>query len=175
MENGLDIKKKSRRITRYFFLHIFSLAFGLVGVAQALPANEPTVLIELFLSSDRKGEIDRIQTVFSEDSNIRLKTQFYPMGKAPLNIAVGRGVPASVARLAIQVAKKYNGGVHYVLPDFLYPLNYIAIGASHFSEENHVRIGPADLEALSDPAYTTEAWHRLYQTLIERSPRFQKK
>ena len=165
------------RFTLFFFL-AFVLAFlALTGAGRkaSAQAENKTTLVEIFLSSDRKEDLARIKTDFAQIEGIRIKAQFYPKGKAPLSIAIGRGVSADAARLAIKVAKQYNEGIAYILPDFLYPLNYIAIGASHFSEELHVPILPSDLSALSDPGKTTAEWHRLYQTLIAQHPRFQKK
>jgi hypothetical protein len=157
---------------------LFLLVFlSIVGIGQNGSAKEEahTILIELFLSSDKKENLEQIKSELSKIEGVRVKAQFYPKGNAPLNIAIGKGVSASAARLAIQIAKQYNGGVQYILPDFLYPLGYIAIGGSHFSEELHVPIHPDDLSALSDPDKTTEEWHRLYQTLIARHPRFHEK
>ncbi len=142
---------------------------------RPLRAEGTTVLVELFLSADRKEDLVEIKALFAQIKGVRVKEHFYPKGKSPLSIAIGRGVSADAARLAIKVAKQHNGGIHYILPDFLYPLDYIAIGGSHFSEELHVPINPSDVDALSDPDKTTEEWHRLYQTLIEKHPRFHKK
>ncbi len=157
-----------------FALFLF-LFLSIVGTSQNAYPKEKEILVELFLSADRKHDIAQIRAEFAQIKGIRVKEQFYPKGKAPLSIAIGRDVSADVARLAIEITKKYNGGITYILPHFLYPANYIAVGGSHFSEELHVPIHPDDLSALSDPSKTTEEWHRFYQTLIERHPRFQKK
>ena len=161
----------------FYRLISFLIFLTIIGTVQNLSAKakDTTLLVELFLSADRKENLVEIKALLAQIEGIRVKEHFYPKGSSPLSIAIGRGVSADAARLAIKVAKQYNGGIHYILPDFLYPLDYIAIGGSHFSEELHVPINPSDVSALSDPDKTTEEWHRLYQALIEKHPRFHKK
>lgn len=129
------------------------------------------ILIELFLSKDNKKDLDSIKKAFHELSVIRIRAQFYAAGKAPQIIAIGGDVPAPVARLAIELAKKYNQGIQYLLPGFRFFPLHIAIGTSAFDEASQVSIEPEDLERLSNPTLTTEEFHSLYRSLTGEGQR----
>ena len=130
------------------------------------------ILVELFLSKDKKDDLDSIKKAFHKLSVKRIRAQFYAAGKAPRIIAIGRKVPAPVARLAIDLAKKYNGGIQYLLPEFRFFPKHIAIGTSAFDEASQVSIEAEDLEHLSDPSLTTEEFHSLYRSLTGEGQTF---
>jgi len=153
-----------------------------LGFIQVLPSalgnpEEPhhdenkDILIELFLSKDNKSNLVSIKKAFHKLSITRIRAQFYAAGKAPQIIAIGGDVPATVARLAIELAKKYNGGVQYLLPGFRFFPKHIAIGTSAFDEASQVSIEPEDLERLSDPSLTTEEFHSFYRSLTGEGQR----
>ena len=103
----------------------------------------------------------------------RVRAQFFKLGNPPQNIAIGRNVPVSTARLAIQIAIQYNQGIKYLLAEERLATDYIAIGTSMFDELLQIPIAPEDLERLSDPSLSTPQFHSLYRHLTgedKRSP-----
>lgn len=125
------------------------------------------VQVELFLMKNRKADIDQIVQELKSASIDRIRTNFYPAGKAVQILAVGRKTPASVARLGIRLAMEYNEGIQYLLPQVLIPHHYLAIGTSAFDEKSQIPIGPEDLERLRDPSLSTREFHALYESLTE--------
>jgi hypothetical protein len=131
------------------------------------------ILVELFLSKKVKRDLDQIKKELNKVSIRRIRAQFYSLGNAPQNIAIGRNVSAPVARLAFRLAQTYNQGIQFLLPEGLFFPDYIAIGSSAFDEASHVPIAPEDIVRLSDPSLTTEQFHALYRSLTgeDKHPR----
>lgn len=123
------------------------------------------ILVELFLPAERKKDIDTIVKDLQAVSIKRIRPQFFKMGKPIENIAIGKNVPAPVARLVIQLALTYNRGIKYILPEFRYFPDHIVIGSSAFDESSQIPISPEDLERLTDPALSTPEFHDLYRSL----------
>ncbi len=136
------------------------------------PAPAPGgILVEVFLAPDHRGDIDAIKDAFGAVSVTRVRPQVFRLGNPPENIAIGKSVPAPVARLAIQLAVTYNRGVKFLLPEFRFFPDHIAIGSSAFDEKSQIPIRPDDLERLSNPSLTTEQFHELYRRLTGEDQR----
>lgn len=147
---------------------------GPTGNASAAPETEGTnkeILVELFLSSDQKENLDAIKKELEAASLVRVKTQFFRAGYPPPNIAIGKNVPAATARLAIGLAIKYNRGVKYILPEERLSPDYLAIGTSIFDERIQKPISPADLDRLMSPHLSTPEFHTLYRSLTGEDKR----
>jgi hypothetical protein len=129
------------------------------------------ILVEIFLSSEHKEDLDKIKKAFEAVSITRIRAQFFRAGNPPENIAIGNGIPASVARLAIRLAITYNRGIKYLLPEYRYFPSHIAIGTSAFDEASQILVRPEDLERLSDPTLTTDQFHELYRHLTGEDKR----
>jgi hypothetical protein len=123
------------------------------------------LLVEIFLAKDRKPQLESVRKEFAALSVTRVNVQFFRLGHPPENLAVGPGTPADVARLAIRMAKTYNDGVKYILAQYRFFPNHIAIGTSAFDEASQIPITPENVERLADPALTTEQFHTLYRQL----------
>ncbi len=129
------------------------------------------ILVELFLSPEHKGDIDKIKKELEAVSITRLRTQVFRLGNPPENIAIGSNISAPVARLAIRLAITYNRGIKFLLPEYRYFPDHIAIGTSAFDEASQIPVQPEDLERLSDPTLTTEQFHKLYRHLTGEDKR----
>ncbi|OGW60819.1 MAG: hypothetical protein A2638_03485 [Nitrospirae bacterium RIFCSPHIGHO2_01_FULL_66_17] len=135
------------------------------------PAANGKILVEIFLAPDRRDDLDVIEKAFKAVSITRIRTQFFRLGHPPENVAVGKNVPAAVARLAIHMAITYNGGVKFLLPQYRFFPEHIAIGTSAFDEASNIPIRAEDLDRLSDPALTTSQFHALYRQLTGEDKR----
>ncbi|HUK56244.1 MAG TPA: hypothetical protein VLY20_06260 [Nitrospiria bacterium] len=134
--------------------------------------SNSNILVELFLGPDRRSDLDAIKKGLEAVSITRIRTQFFRLGNPPENIAIGNHVPADVARLAIHLAVTYNRGVKYLLPQYRFFPDHIAIGTSAFDEKSQIPIQPKDLERLSDPSLTTQQFHALYRHLTGEDKQF---
>lgn len=131
----------------------------------------PSILVEMFLSPRHKGDLPAIEKELEAVSLTRRRIQFFRLGNPPENIAIGRSVPAPVARAALRLAVRYNRGVKYLLPQFRFFPHYIAIGTSAFDEAFQIPLLPEDLDRLSDSALSTPEFHSLYRRLTGEDAR----
>jgi len=138
--------------------------------AQTPDANGK-ILVELFLAKERKGDLDKITKEFEEAGITRVRHQFFRKGNPPENIAIGKNVPADVARLAIRLAVTYNRDIKFLLPEYRFFPDHIVIGSSAYDEKSQIPIRPEDLKRLSDPALTTAQYHDLYRQLTGEDKR----
>ncbi len=123
------------------------------------------ILVELFLAKERKGDLDTIKKELEGAGITRIRPQFFRLGNPPENIAIGKEIPADVARLAIRLAITYNRDIKFLLPEYRFFPDHIVIGSSAFDEKSQIPIRPEDLKRLSDPALTTPQFHDLYREL----------
>lgn len=145
-------------------------------VSPNVPAAEPSaseagdpgkILVEIFLAGDRKEDLAAITREFGAVGITKIRPKFFQLGNPPTNIAIGRRVPADIARLAIRLAKTHNGGITKLLPEERLAPDYIAIGTSIFDELFQYPVSPEDVDRLADPALTTEQFHELYRKLAD--------
>ena len=129
------------------------------------PSDNSKILVELYLAKERKADLVKIKEKLGAASITRIRAQFFRMGTPPDNIAIGKDISASVARLALQLAVDYNVGVNYLLPEFRFFPLHIAIGTSAFDEKSQIPITAEDLKKLRDPSLNTSQFHALYRSL----------
>ncbi|HEY4484799.1 MAG TPA: hypothetical protein VI702_00545 [Nitrospiria bacterium] len=129
------------------------------------PEANGKILVELFLAKERKSDLEAIQKEFEAAGITRIRPQFFRLGNPPENIAIGKNIPADVARLAIRLAVTYNRNIKFLLPEYRFFPDHIVIGSSAFDEKSQIPIRPEDLKQLSDPALTTPQFHELYRKL----------
>jgi len=135
------------------------------------PQANSKLLVELFLAKERKGDLDAIKKEFESVGITRIRPQFFRLGNPPENIAIGKDIPADVARVAIRLAITYNRDVKFLLPEYRFFPDQIVIGSSAFDEKSQIPIGAEDLKKLSDPALTTTQFHELYRHLTGEDKR----
>lgn len=152
-----------------FPISILPLAWSWI----ALPVSEdpsshtrpPKIRVEIFLERDRKGVEEEIRKKFKSSNIENVHFQFFRAGHPPENIAIGKGIPSEIARLAIQVGIQYNDDVNLLLLQGLLPPTWIGIGSSAFDELSQIPIKPEDLKRLMDSSLNDEAFHQLYREL----------
>jgi len=134
--------------------------------------RQKDVLVEIFLTKERKPQLEALQKEFAALSITRVHVQFFKLGHPPENFAVGPKTPAEVARLALRVANTYNDGVKYILAQYRFFPNQVAIGTSAFDEASQIPITPENVTRLADPSLTTEQFHALYRHLTGEDRQF---
>ncbi|MBI3995866.1 MAG: hypothetical protein HY349_07810 [Nitrospirae bacterium] len=135
------------------------------------PETHGKILVELFLARERKGDLEAIKKELEAAGITRIRPQFFRLGNPPENIAIGKNIPADVARLAIRLAITYNRDIKSLLPEYRFFPDHIVIGSSAFDEKSEIPIQPEDLKRLSDPALTTAQFHELYRRLTGEDKR----
>lgn len=129
------------------------------------------ILVEMFLSPERKGDIDTIKREFEAFSITKVRVKAFSKGDPPRNIGFGKEIPVDVAREAIRQATTYNRGIQFFLQEKRLAPHYIGIGVSIFDEAFQVPVGPDDLSRLSDPTLSTAQFHEIYHQLTDQPPR----
>lgn len=123
------------------------------------------ILVELFLTAERKNDLEQIKKELEAASITRVRAQFFKQGKPIQNIAIGKNIPAPVARLVIRLALTYNQGIKFILPEYRYFHDHIVIGSSAYDEASLIPVTPENVEKLLDPNLTTDEFHTLYRHL----------
>ncbi len=123
------------------------------------------ILAEIFLAREIKGREAELRRELESISITRVRIQYHRMGHPPRNLAIGKNVPAPVAREVIRLANRYNDGIRFLLPQIRFFPDYVAIGSSAFDEASNIPIAPEDLARLQDPALSSEEFHALYRQL----------
>lgn len=139
--------------------------------AQPVPDGPGRILVEISLSLDHKGDIEAIKREFAAAGITKVRHKIFQAGHPPTNLAIGRNVSAEIARLAVRLAKDYNGGITKLLPEERLAPDYLAFGTSIFDESFQYSISQSDVERLSAPELTTEQFHELYRRLADINQR----
>ncbi|MFQ5781045.1 MAG: hypothetical protein ACE5HN_09720 [Nitrospiria bacterium] len=129
------------------------------------PVPREKIKVELFLMKERKKDAKFIKELLAEQSIKRVLIQFFRAGNPPKNIVIGRGIPADVARMMIELAIHFNNGITHLLPEFRFFPHYVAFGSSAFAIDAQIPITPEDLERLRDDSLSSEEFHRLFRSL----------
>jgi hypothetical protein len=129
--------------------------------------------IEIWLAYKHKKDKRGIKKILKSRSLKVLNhtIQFWRRGNGhpPTNIAIGSAVSAADARMAIDIALKYNDKVDTLILRPLNPPNYVAIATSAWDEDSEVSIKPEELAKLRNPKLTTEEFHSLYYELTNEA------
>lgn len=146
-----------------------------VKAAEPVDGNDrgerSDIRVEIFLSPERKEEVDAVKKEFEALSITNVHPQVFRKGHPPQNIGFGKEIPAEVARQAIALALKYNDGIRFFLPEKRLAAHYVGIGVSIFDEAFQIPAAPDDLKRLSDPSLTDAQFHQIYQELTDKPPR----
>jgi len=174
-------KKESRTTFPDFFrIILFISIFILTGALPVFSQNARTgevyncndeqnrdkpVTLEMTLSKKLKAQSDEITRAVAAGPSMRPRLKFFPFLDPPMNLGIGKCVSAEAARFAIREAMAYNRGVDRLIMQEVMPHHWIKIGATDLSELSWIPITPEELERLSDPSLTTEAFQELYRKL----------
>lgn len=149
------------------------LAFLILSVAvpvQSGVGEEPSRpgRVEATLAQQYRGDAQAVKNDFAAAGLPNVHLQFVKMGRPPRNIGIGRSVPAELAREALRLAIKYNGGVRILLPAYLLPPTFITIASSNFDDTVEFSVDDEGLRSLLDPSLATEQFHARYHALTTR-------
>ena len=144
-------------------------------LAQTAWADSQKTLAEIWLTAGDQKESEPIKALFKSKNISRVNIQFFKIGIPGGILAIGRNTPAEGARAAIEIAKKYNRKkIDLLIPESLLPENYLAVGTSAYDESALIPVEASDVERLSNPSLSTEAFHALYLMLTHADQPYQK-
>ena len=146
---------------------IFFVFSGIPGLASepCRPIEERPIKIEAWVSKKDMKEYRALRNKFEAMGYTYAALWPYP-GKNPSRvIAIGRCVPAYIARHALQEALIYYGEVNSLVHQNFVSGHWIGLGTALFAENSQQPINKQQLRTLLDPALDTLQFHELYQQL----------
>jgi hypothetical protein len=157
-----------------FFLTGMPVSPALVSAASSCDTSITTICtIEIWLGHKQKKRKKEIRQYLKSKSIkvLRHTIQYWKPrgGHPPTNIALGSGLTAKDARMAIDLALEYNDEINGLIHQRLNPPNYVAIATSAWDDNSETPITPDQLAALRDKKLTTEEFHRLYRELTKEA------
>lgn len=140
---------------------VFQAGWGLAGEAEPAPSGR----VEVVLAIEHRAHLEEITRDFAEAGLANLHIQFMKAGHPPANLGLGADVSVARAQAAIKLARKYNGGIVVLLPERLFPRQYITIASSGFDDTVEYPVSAEALRTLEDPSLSTSQFHDLYRRL----------
>jgi len=127
------------------------------------------VKVEGYISKKFRKDKKKIAKEFTKMGDTRTALRPFPMGKASDVVAVGRCVPAYIARHVLATAIKYTGGVgSLVVQDFVHG-HWIGIGTTMFDEPSQQKVTTEQVNQLLNPDLDDKKFHELYRKLSKQS------
>ncbi len=127
------------------------------------------VKVEGYISKKFRKERKKIIKEFIAIGDTRTSIRVFPMGKTADVVAVGRCVPASIARQVLITAQKYTSGIgSLVAQDFIYD-HWIGIGTTIFDEPSQRKVTRGQVKQLLNPDLDDKNFHALYRKLSKQN------
>ena len=146
------------------------LTVWMAGSAQAAeapapcePVEEKSVKVEGYISKKFKRQKRAIIKEFKEIGHTRTAIRPFPMGDTAKVIAIGRCVPAYIARHVMAKTMKYTSGIGALVQQAFLPTHWIGIGTTTFDEPSQQFVTEEQVKQLMDPALGDEEFHQLYR------------
>ena len=150
------------------------VAFGMVLVLWGAPVygaepcrsvEERPIKIEAWISKKDMKNYRSMRRQFEAMGYTYAALWSYP-GENPSRVAaIGRCVPAYIARHALQQALNYYGEVNSLVHQNFVSGHWIGLGTSLFDKNSQQPINKEQLHTLLDPALDTFRFQALYQQL----------
>ncbi len=131
---------------------------------ECVPVDQKKVKVEGYIAKKFKKNRKAIFKEFAEMGNTRVALRPFPMGdKTAKVIAVGRCVPAYIARHVIQTSFKYTSGVESLVTQSFISSHWLGVAVTMFDEPSQQKVSPEQVKQLLDPSLSTEEFHALYR------------
>lgn len=135
------------------------------------PVASKPVKIEAWMSKRQVPVFKFIRSEFAAMGHTRVTLWVYPASKNPSRIvAIGRCVPAYIARHVLQKAVEFSGGVEALVHQGFISSRWIGIATSLFAESSFRKISRGQLDQLLDESLDTVEFHSLYRSFTRQEP-----
>jgi len=157
-----------------FYIGLGILAFFLKPMVtqaetECQTVKKKKVKVEGYISKKLRKERKKIAKEFIEMGDTRTMLRAFPMGKTSDVVAVGRCVPAYIARHVLTTAIKYTGGVGSLVTQNFVHSHWIGIGTTMFDEPSQRKVTTAQVNQLLNPDLDDKEFHTLYQKLSKQN------
>lgn len=155
------------RLKQIMILGLMLWLAGSVQAAEVPPACEPVeqkgIKVEGYISKKFKKQKRAIIQEFKEIGHTRTAIRPFPMGNTAKVIAIGRCVPAYIARHVMAKALQYTSGIESLVNQAFLHTHWIAIGTTTFDEPSQQVVTQEQVQQLMDPSLGDEEFHKLYR------------
>ena len=127
------------------------------------------IKVEGYISKKFRKERRKIAKEFTEMGDTRTFLRAFPMGKSSDVVAVGRCVPAYIARHVLTTAIKYTGGVGSLVTQNFIHSHWIGIGTTMFDEPSQRKVTTAQVNQLLNPDLDDKEFHALYKKFSKQN------
>ena len=128
------------------------------------PVQSKPVKIEAWMSKKQEPVLKFIRKEFALMGHTRVALWVYPAENPSKVAAIGRCVPAYIARHALQKALEFSGEVNSLVHQGFISSHWMGIGTSLFSENSQKKISRKQLDQLLDLSLDTYEFQRLYRS-----------
>ncbi|MCH7623443.1 MAG: hypothetical protein IIB46_05115 [Nitrospinae bacterium] len=130
---------------------------------ECVPVGEKSVKVEGYISKKFKKNRKAIYKEFAEMGNTRVALRPFPMGDTAKVVAIGRCVPAYIARHVLQTTLKYTNGVESLVTQAFISGHWFGVGLTMFDEPSQQKVSSEQVQQLLDPSLSTEEFQALYR------------
>ena len=131
--------------------------------APCAPVAEKSIKVEGYISKKFKKQKRAIINEFKEIGHTRTAIRPFPMGKTSKVVAVGRCVPAYIARHVLKKALKYTDGITSLVNQAFLHTHWIGIGTTIFDEPSQQIVSVDQVQQLLNPKLSCDEFHALYR------------
>ncbi len=131
--------------------------------AVCRPVTEKPVMLEAWISKRYEKEWRQVKREFSEMGRTRVRLWIYPADNPSRIVAIGRCVPAYIARHALRKTLDYYGEVKGLVHQGFISAHWVGVATSLFAESSLQPITRKQVAKLLDPALETPEFQKLYR------------
>jgi len=132
---------------------------------ECAPEGSKKIKIEGYFSKKFRKSKRKIKAEYLQIGNVRSAVRAYPLGDTSKNFAIGRCVPAYIARHVLLVSQKYTSGIESLVVQEFVPDHWIGVAATMFDEPSQQKVTPEQVKELMNPDLSNDEFHALYKQL----------
>ncbi len=129
---------------------------------ECKPLESKSIKVEGYFSKKFRKQRKAIKKEFKEMGHTLTRLRAFPMGDTAKVVAVGRCVPAYIARHVLKTALKYTSGIESLVTQAFISPYWIGVGVTMFDEPSQQIVNAQQVEKLLDESLSTEQFHALY-------------
>lgn len=134
--------------------------------------SSKSVKVEAWMSKMQAPVFKFIRSEFAAMGHTRVTLWVYPASHNPSRIvAIGRCVPAYIARHVLQKAVEFSGGVEALVHQGFISSRWVGVATSLFAESSFRKISQKQLDQLLDESKDTIEFQSLYRSFTRQKPK----
>jgi len=137
------------------------------------PVLRHPVKVEAWVSKRYEGNLPAVRKTLGAMGNTRVALWVYPAENPSRVVAIGRCVPAYIARHVLRSSLEYGVGAASLVHQGFISDYWVGLGTSLFAEDSQQKISAEDLKRLLDENLDTLEFQALYRELSRQDEKVQ--